>query len=187
MKFLVAATLMALCTAGPTQAITYDIFRSFDGATVTGTIETDGTLGLITEANVVAWQLNLTSPVPLFGAGGNTTTVSSADQLITTVLGVMATATDLSLADATGRIRLTGASFNGWCLTAAASCAFGAGGYTENLYFSATLETAASASVPEFETFATVAPVPLPTSLPLLLASLGGLGWIAGRRRAQLS
>ena len=63
MKRLIAVAFSILCLAGTSHATTYDIFRTFDGATVSGTIETDGTLGLITEANVVAWQLDLTSPV----------------------------------------------------------------------------------------------------------------------------
>ncbi len=183
MKRLVAAAFVILCLTGPSQAITYDIFRSFDGATVSGTIETDGTLGMITEANVVAWQLDLTSPVSLFGGVGTAESVSSADPLTTALIGIAATASHLAMADLSARIVLQGASFNGWCMSAAPSCAFGAGGGTENLFFSSAIELAASGAVSNTEVFGTVAAVPLPASLSLLLAGFGALGLITRRRR----
>lgn len=70
MKHLISLTLAVLLTATASLANTYVIDRAFDGATVTGTITTNGDLGFITEASLVSWNLRITSPTPLWGGVG---------------------------------------------------------------------------------------------------------------------
>ena len=68
--------------------------RTIGGGTVTGFVETDGTLGVMSSANIVNWELILTSPNL---RGGSTETISFATQFQTLLNGsaTTATATDL--------------------------------------------------------------------------------------------
>ena len=43
-------------------AIIYNVDRIIDAGTVTGSIETDGALGVLAEANITGWTLTLTAP-----------------------------------------------------------------------------------------------------------------------------
>jgi hypothetical protein len=59
---LLAAALMAVCGVASAD-IVYTINVSGGGETVTGTITTDGTLGQLTSANIVAWDLDASGAV----------------------------------------------------------------------------------------------------------------------------
>jgi hypothetical protein len=61
---LLAAALMAVCGVASANII-YNIDLSGGGETVTGTITTDGTLGVLTPASIVAWNLSAAGPIVL--------------------------------------------------------------------------------------------------------------------------
>lgn len=91
---LAAALLAGVAAAQPAAAIVYDVNIVFGpSASVTGFIETDGTIGTIAAANIVDWTITLTSPNLASGSpftfshAGNRTEISGAN--------VSATATDL--------------------------------------------------------------------------------------------
>lgn len=57
-KSLVAAlTIAGLAAAASAAPLTYDVARTIGGATVTGTITTDGTIGNLATTNITAWSL----------------------------------------------------------------------------------------------------------------------------------
>jgi hypothetical protein len=61
---LLAAALMGVCGVASANII-YNVDISGGGETVTGTITTNGTLGVLTDANIVAWNLTATGQVDL--------------------------------------------------------------------------------------------------------------------------
>jgi hypothetical protein len=113
--------------ASVSDPITYFVNRQLDAGTVTGTITTDGTIGVITGANIVDWELTLTAPNLI---GGPFDTIDFATQAQTNISGVATTATatellfDISGASGTGFFLLQGtAPDNFYCIeTASASC-----------------------------------------------------------------
>jgi len=62
MKCLLATVFLTLCAATANAAIIYDVNRTIDAGTVTGSITTDGTIGLLSEINIKDWSLTLTAP-----------------------------------------------------------------------------------------------------------------------------
>ena len=61
---LLAAALMVLCGVASANII-YNVDISGGGETVTGTITTDGTIGALTAASIVAWNLSASGPAVL--------------------------------------------------------------------------------------------------------------------------
>lgn len=188
MNRVLAAVLALTYLSGASHATTYDIVRSFDGATVVGTIETDGTIGAISRSNVVSWKLRLTSPTPLAGVAGTTDDVSSDSALNVFLRGIYASQDTLTMAGARGSIVLQGGSGNGWCMSFVDGCVGNGASSTEYLFFDDdTAGPAASQSIGQSVVFATraievITPVPLPATLPLLLVGLGGAGLLVRRR-----
>ncbi|MBA3032319.1 MAG: PEP-CTERM sorting domain-containing protein [Gammaproteobacteria bacterium] len=62
MKRLIATVLLIAASATVNASITYDINRTIGAGTVTGFIETDGTLGVLGIANITDFTLTLNSP-----------------------------------------------------------------------------------------------------------------------------
>lgn len=79
---------IVLHPTGPILAITYDAGTiSFSGGhTLTGTIDTDGTLGSLTSSNITAWNIDVSGPYPFTFGSSATLNVS----------GLSATATELT-------------------------------------------------------------------------------------------
>ena len=139
MKSFLATLLLSLATATANAAtITYFVDRIIDDGsgsvgTVTGTITTDGTLGVLHAGNINSWTLTLTAQ-NLNGSLPDTTTdiISSADTLARTVIrpnngdtAVSATPThllfdfdfkDKSPSQVDSYFFLRGGSGNYWCL-----------------------------------------------------------------------
>ena len=69
-----------------TTSIRYNVSRFVESGSVVGFIETDGTLGTLTTANITDWELTLTSPDLLFG-DVESDTISFSDSLNTFVGG----------------------------------------------------------------------------------------------------
>ncbi|MDJ0785704.1 MAG: choice-of-anchor Q domain-containing protein [Myxococcota bacterium] len=96
------AVALWLAASVPAAAIVYDVDRTIGSGTVTGFIETDGTLGDVVTANLVDWQLTLTvggTSVDLLGpASGDNSALTfvglgfdaTPSQLIATVSGGVA-------------------------------------------------------------------------------------------------
>ncbi|CAN0591608.1 unnamed protein product, partial [Laminaria digitata] len=101
------------------QNIVYEVSRRIGDGTITGFVETDGTLGPISELNVVSWELTLTAPNL---AGGPVDTISSLSQTQTVLSGTVTTATatglffDISGASGDGAFLTQGFSGNYWCI-----------------------------------------------------------------------
>ncbi|MBL4697230.1 MAG: hypothetical protein JKX70_00200 [Phycisphaerales bacterium] len=114
-----------------TTSIRYNVSRFVESGSVVGFIETDGTLGTLTTANITDWELTLTSPDLLFG-DVESDTISFSDSLNTFVGGVItATATDMMFdmtgSSGEGTLTFQGSSFNFWCIETAAAACFGVG------------------------------------------------------------
>jgi hypothetical protein len=108
------------------QNIVYNVTRRVGNGTISGFIETDGTTGPISDANIVSWELTLTSPNL---AGGPSETISSDNQIQTIISSNVTTATatglffDISGASGDGLFLTQGASQNYWCIeTALGNC-----------------------------------------------------------------
>ncbi len=61
MKRFLATVFLAL-TAATANAITYHLDRVIGDGTVTGTITTDGTMGVLNAGNILDWSLTLAAP-----------------------------------------------------------------------------------------------------------------------------
>jgi len=118
--------------ANVSTPIVYQVSRTVDAGTVTGFIETDGTLGTLTSANIIDWELTLTSPNLLFG-DVPTDTISFSDNLNSTINGSVVTATstdlmfDMTGGSGDGFFLVQGGSFNYWCIETAGGGCTGAG------------------------------------------------------------
>ena len=65
MRCFLITVFLTLCAATANAAtITYDVDRTIGDGSVTGFIETDGTLGDLFAANISDWSLTLTAPDP---------------------------------------------------------------------------------------------------------------------------
>jgi len=88
------ASLLLLFSSTGASALTYFIDRTVGNGSVTGFIETDGTLGVLANSNIVSWQIMVAAPnlnggltdqfgsnVPpaqlLFGFGSTATTATA--------------------------------------------------------------------------------------------------------------
>jgi hypothetical protein len=157
----------AVCSANP---ITYNVNQTIGGGNVIGTIQTDGTTGVLAAANIIAWNLDLNG----VGASFNTTDANS----MVAVVGndVTATLTDL-LFDFSGpagdyllfeRVLFLGAHY--YCdATANGTCFQGSSVAPE------------AVSDPSFQNVAVsgnqvIATVPEPAALALFSAGLAGIG-----------
>src|SRR5947209_4642038 len=69
---LVMMLAATVCDASP---ITYSVNRTVGTGTVTGFIQTDGTLGVLAPANFLNWTLNLVVGVDTFTLTGANSTV----------------------------------------------------------------------------------------------------------------
>lgn len=85
---------MAGAASAAIAAIVYDVNRVIGDGTVTGFVETDGTLGILTSGNITNWSLTLTAPNLL---GGSPEVIDFATQVQTYLSGPATTATSTQL------------------------------------------------------------------------------------------
>lgn len=191
---LCAAALLAVSTISA-NAATFNVNRTVDGGSVIGTIETDSTLGALSTSNILSWAFTITSPNLSAGSPQSIDSVSSFAAFGSSgwqaSSGLTATATELLFDfSATGFTYFSGSTTDGWCLSGAGGCGSVNGpGAGEYLYFGASGGPSEYvATTAQNVVIATaLSAVPLPASLPLLLAGFGGLAFWRRRARPKVS
>lgn len=160
-----------LASAGPV----YSVNRTIGGGSVTGTIETDGTIGVLGGGNVLGWNLSITD-----GSGSGALTLDSATNSQLLLVGSLFSATAAGLFfDFAGSAGFAlfqnpsiGSGQNWWCLEGVASGCSGAGNSTESV----TRDAGTVFSVRQgYLQVAELADntVPEPASIALVLAAAG--------------
>ena len=166
---LFAAMALAVCVT-QANATVYNVNGVVGTGGVTGFIQTDGTIGTLADANIVDWNLSLTTDginaLDLLGplSGNNSQELIVGAGLSATASGLFF---DFSLPGATNYLLIQnpaiGSGTNFLCLNAcAASVAIGVGDER--------------ASVSNLTGVRDIGVVPLPATLPLLTTGLGALG-----------
>ena len=125
---LAAGMLLAMFATSANAAILYNVNRVIGGGSITGTIETDGTLGVLGNANVTGWSLTLSSPNLGTGPVDTISLATGSHTIIGTAF--TATATELFFDFDAGPTNIAiffGASGNLWCMDAGGCGTLGPG------------------------------------------------------------
>ena len=158
---------LGMVTQFANAQITYEVDRVVGAGTVTGFIETDGTLGVISTGNIINWELTLTAPDLAGGSSETIDAFSNFGQLF--IEGAVVTATesdmffDIDGASGTGLFILQGGSpnFNYYCIETADSFCTG-GGIGEHIGFDEILGGNTQSAIPSGNfIFASVAATPI--------------------------
>jgi hypothetical protein len=185
MRFALFAA--AFLAAVPASAITYVGNRTVGTSNVSLSITTDGTLGVLSQANIVNWTVSVND-----GVNAGTFTPGAGNRFTMLGSGFTASATQFSFDfGATGSFMVFGNTENGppgkyYCIDAGLSClgaGFGAGGeYADPFANSTDFYSRAGRGVEVLATVATTG-VPEPASWAMLIAGFGLTGASARRRR----
>lgn len=175
LRGLALAVALALPAVASQAAIVYSVHRTIGDATLTGFIETDGTIGAISPANFTDYSLTLLAPD--INSGATSTITYGSNPFYLTEALLSATATDL-LFDHTGASGLLFAytsSGDFWCLAGGGVGDTGCFAQGEIMGYSDTgggsAYVAARTGMTAFGTTTTA--VPAPATLALALAALG--------------
>ena len=180
LKIKMLALVAATALSTPASAATYIVNVSGNGVSATGSIETDGTLGVLARANVLDWQFNLTDAGGSFLINGP----SNSQLLFFNAPALTATATGLFFDfSGSGAVLFqnpqVGSTINFLCYTGSALCG---GGYNR---ISITVQNFGSGiSQAGVQQIATAAAVPEPTAWAMMIAGVGMAGGALRRRRA---
>ncbi|MDX2486567.1 MAG: VPLPA-CTERM sorting domain-containing protein [Gammaproteobacteria bacterium] len=116
------ACLLILLTSTTANAATvYNVDRTIGNGTVTGFIETDGTIGVLASANITDWVLTLTAPNLI---GGSPDIIDFATNSASVVVGSALSASstaltfDFTIAGVQNALFLIGSSGNFYCIQA---------------------------------------------------------------------
>jgi len=176
----VAMLLLLSVAVSNATSITYNVSRSIGAGSVTGTIQTDGTLGILSTVRITDWVLHLSDgsfTSDLFGPlSGNNSAVQITGSSVT------ATANQLLFDfDASGSSRLLfqrvlGSGANFYCLTTVTNS--GCGSISEFVQPTAVI----GARISQVGTQA-IGTVPEPSGFALILGGLGLITILANRKR----
>lgn len=180
--------LVTLSLASPASAITYNINRTVGLGSVTGFIETDGTIGALQAGNIVNWEITIASPnvrggsPDTFGALGNHVYLRGTS-LVASAAGISFNFdTSLDIFILTKNPLGFG---NSWCLGSAFVVCQGGifqGHETISLNGVGSNEELALRSGTQVIATA-VTPVPVPPALAFMAAVFAGIGLFGFRRR----
>jgi hypothetical protein len=178
------AVAIALFAAAPCKANTiYDVDLTGFGASITGTIVTDGTIGAIGDSNIVSMSLTLSQGLnsALITGPLSSSTMNGVSWASTTSTGGLffdfgAGIQNFFLGSTTG-------SFPSWVCFTGSSSGCGHGDIEMRINGSQFIE---SGSFYQGLTEIGSAETPLPAALPLFATGLGGLGLLGWRRKRQL-
>jgi hypothetical protein len=190
MRLHLLGAVCALClslfvVSAANASIIYNVDRTIGTGTVTGFIQTDGTLGGLNSGNITDWAFTLTAP-NLYGGSPNIIDFANATQ--TTIAGSAITATATLLQfnfDLGGTNYLIfqggGPYTNYWCLETSGCTNVGPGeviapgpggsGFAQSVSNTGTI------------VFAEVTPVPVPATVWLFGSGLLGLVRMARRKK----
>ncbi|MBL4906782.1 MAG: hypothetical protein JKX94_04960 [Sneathiella sp.] len=187
-NILCLAVFWLMVMTGTAHAITYNVNRTIDDGTVIGFIETDGTLGSLSAANITNWMFTLTAPTL---NGGSPDVIDYATQVRIELdgPGVVATATQITFdfSVSSARLLFLGGDLNYWCLEAIGACENRTGELIGQSEFG---RIAAFAERQGQVVIASISTIPLPIGLPLFaggLSLMALLGWHRKRNAAVTS
>jgi hypothetical protein len=180
--FTTALSLVVL-SASVGQAATFNVSRSIGSGGVTGTINTDNTIGTLSQSNITNWNLLLNDGTGTFNLLGPLSGANS--QLLIQGSSFSATTTDLLFNFSGSGLVLfqnpnIGSSINFWCLEATTCSAFGSPG--ESVRLSSTGQNSRSAGIQSIGTAVGAQSVPEPFTI---IGTLVG-GTAALRMRKKL-
>ena len=183
----VCAGIIILLASGQANATTvYNLDRIIGAGTVTGFIETDGTIGVLSSANITNWVLTLTAP----NLGGGSPDVIAADiGSITALQGKALTASASVLTfdfDAVGSnyLFLLGTSQDNWWAIDTTGCSSSSSSGEECIAEDATTGDVTEAANRSGTIDFAVATVPVPAAVWLFGSGLLGLIGVARRKKA---